>query len=1101
MRHCQKLNPQKQSNRLLFLTQSKSLSFQPQLQSQYKYERHFVITDQRHIDIWREHSALVLPHISKKTASEIKKLKNRENEGVLIRSECDENMTACTNQIFEFLNQSIIDVRPASLQPLLVPITKQIRNEHPKNLDIFIDSYSSQIYVRGNENSKKIAVETLNKLLSVDHLKILRYLFVCRNILSKEVIFDLAKKYDIFIADNFANARGSKSIQYFMTSLRRRNMHSFLTELAKIAQNGQPDKIRQILFVLRHVFMHHSIHSSAYIDLKTFVCILRNLPTVNASNYDLSQHQNNEILMDIFHKSLFCVNGNRKKINFVQLALTLCVNDENMQCMQIWKILNESYKNQTISAWNRMYFEPKSSSKVNKEKKEKTVTVSLKIGGDGNSLPLFIGKNGKNLKFIEQSSGISQVHTSWLIGEQHNESKHDSITLKGTQKQIENALRASSIILERIGKWYDKKKLSLIHTALAMNDDDLQTFDLHTFEKALLSIPDIDKEKLLKKQRDEPGKWLIFGKKEATKTDVRLIDLVFDYCANKHGRVYLLNLNANFYCNVSPMIEFRECFPFVASTKYEHETKQSAEEEEQNVSDLLSQLSMTDEQSLHCLHGQIIDEWHDKETGKVRKKEIVQISDKTAMSMTDSTLNTISHYSSCTISPHLNLEANKVEIVGNEYERLRAKSFLTEPLMQHWNAHKCVNWLLGKSGRRIKKIEEWTQCRVEVVNLDESSAQIIIRGLPSFQSKAIALCLETQKLLTTTIPQWSVNGVIGRNGAGLNKLAYISGADIFIDKAVGDESRSAKEVNVEIVGTAHQKSKALSLLQKWGSATLKMRHAQNFKLRVTDIPSEHQQSNEITEAYINEILSPFANVLSIKIIDYRKSATFKKRSLSFFAYVCVDSFDGKMRAIATLNNAHDTNLKIWNGEPCGTMIAPSVPFSIAEDEFKRNCFAAYQDVTAIHIDARTKIDRYTAYIEFNNKTSFERACDYNLRIRGEQITTFAARQWAKELRAYRLDENDYKKEFAFYLEHCLDNLENHHLAQKSLTLEQLPKMYEDICNVPWLKCFDSNILKLHALKQLDERIVLTQEQKEMAEKKYFYLVNDDKGQIDYEIVS
>merc|ERR1712154_179409 len=168
-----------------------------------------------------------------------------------------------------------------------------------------------------------------------------------------------------------------------------------------------------------------------------------------------------------------------ERINFIQLALTLCVNDENMRCNAIWNVLNECYPSKQMANWGKMH-----SDDTNKEKttlplkKEKNVTVSLRIGDDGNSLPLFIGKNGKNLKFIERESGIAAVHTSWLIGEQHNESKHDSITLKGTQAQIENALRASTVILERIGKWYDKRKLSLLRTALKATsgiEHDLET--------------------------------------------------------------------------------------------------------------------------------------------------------------------------------------------------------------------------------------------------------------------------------------------------------------------------------------------------------------------------------------------------------------------------------------------------------------------------------------------------------------------------------------------------------------------------------------------------------------------------------------------------
>merc|ERR1711971_212683 len=216
---------------------------------------------------------------------------------------------------------------------------------------------------------------------------------------------------------------------------------------------------------------------------------------------------------------------------------------------------------------------------LQQQKKGKNVTVSLRIGNDGNSLPLFIGKNGKNLKFIQRQSGIAAVHTSWLIGEEeerlpHSECKHDSITLKGTQAQIENALRASTVILERVGKWYDKRKLSLLCAALKETngiEHDLETLDVGTLESALLSIPDIDRRKLLSTETATIGKKrllsLIFFGEEKKEKKMRLIDFVFNYCANKQGKVFLLNLCANFYCNVPPMIELRECLPFIPAAQ------------------------------------------------------------------------------------------------------------------------------------------------------------------------------------------------------------------------------------------------------------------------------------------------------------------------------------------------------------------------------------------------------------------------------------------------------------------------------------------------------------------------------------------------------
>eukprot|EP01084_Bolivina_argentea_P224579 379718_1 len=105
-----------------------------------------------------------------------------------------------------------------------------------------------------------------------------------------------------------------------------------------------------------------------------------------------------------------------------------------------------------------------------------------------------------------------------------------------------------------------------------------------------------------------------------------------------------------------------------------------------------------------------------------------------------------------------------------------------------------------------------------------------------------------------------------------------------------------------------------------------------------------------------------------------------------------------------MNNAHDINLKMWNGEPKGTVLAPAIPLEIDPEQFKTNIHRIYRDVEKIEIDTRSKINKYAAYIEFNDKMSFYRACQHNLEINGIKIHTFAAKQWKKEAKAYTFDE-------------------------------------------------------------------------------------------------
>ena len=216
-----------------------------------------------------------------------------------------------------------------------------------------------------------------------------------------------------------------------------------------------------------------------------------------------------------------------------------------------------------------------------------------------------------------------------------------------------------------------------------------------------------------------------------------------------------------------------------------------------------------------------------------------------------------------------------------------------------------------------------------------------------------------------------------------------------------------------------------------------------------------------------------------------------------------------MRAIQHLDNVNDVNLKIWNGLPNGTILAPAIPFEISQDEFKLNIMKHYQDVEDIKYDTRTKIGKYAAYIIFNDQKSFQRACHHNLSINNIEINTFAARQYEKELKAYRFNENEYKKEFPCYLQYCLDMFfanNNKQIYNKnnkiSLTLDELRKVYEEICNVPWINqpkyennSFDNRIYKMWITGELDERVILNDDEKELAENKYYYLLDDDNENV------
>ena len=104
-----------------------------------------------------------------------------------------------------------------------------------------------------------------------------------------------------------------------------------------VLKKAQPDDMQMKLYLLRQAFIHNNVNSSMYIDLKTFLAILRNVPLWNANNYDITQHQNKRFI-DLFNManySVFFEQNDDPKINFTQLCLTLCVNDEDRRAVAI----------------------------------------------------------------------------------------------------------------------------------------------------------------------------------------------------------------------------------------------------------------------------------------------------------------------------------------------------------------------------------------------------------------------------------------------------------------------------------------------------------------------------------------------------------------------------------------------------------------------------------------------------------------------------------------------------------------------------------------------------------------------------------------------
>ena len=107
-------------------------------------------------------------------------------------------------------------------------------------------------------------------------------------------------------------------------------------------QSKQPPQIQRAMLLLKQAFIKHNMSSTTYIDLKSFIGILRNKVLYNMDDYNIENNKDaNQIFIDIFNKSTFLVkqqswdynNYNNKsnqiepKTNYLQLILTMCLND------------------------------------------------------------------------------------------------------------------------------------------------------------------------------------------------------------------------------------------------------------------------------------------------------------------------------------------------------------------------------------------------------------------------------------------------------------------------------------------------------------------------------------------------------------------------------------------------------------------------------------------------------------------------------------------------------------------------------------------------------------------------------------------------------
>lgn len=211
----------------------------------YAYEQHYIIPNQ-FTELIQCHGKGILNDISKLNQTKLLIVEDKytKDNVLLIRANNENNLQESLIQFQNVLNQEIIDIRPACLQGLIAFNIKDIKknilnnvtqkiNKNEESLDLIIDSYTSELMIRGNKIVREYAKIYINLLLSNQNLISLfidKTIFYDQKLVSKKYFNEISKKFNVLFTKNDVNIE-TKFDQLLLSSTKKSKINQFLIQI------------------------------------------------------------------------------------------------------------------------------------------------------------------------------------------------------------------------------------------------------------------------------------------------------------------------------------------------------------------------------------------------------------------------------------------------------------------------------------------------------------------------------------------------------------------------------------------------------------------------------------------------------------------------------------------------------------------------------------------------------------------------------------------------------------------------------------------------------------------------------------------------------
>lgn len=446
-----------------------------------------------------------------------------------------ESVTNCINEVENWLSQQVISVRPATLLPIIGRITddigqriKQESIEENNMFNIVIDSHSSEIFIRGNNQENVNACYQYIKTILHNrdkHLLLLKFENSNFNIDIK-TLTKICNKNQVYFEKSHWDCH---LYMYLFACIKEKNINLVLKDISNYGIGRVPKFMQKVLFLIKQCFDYHNINKFDNITFDQLLSILlfeKNLQLIKNNENQVhaifknGKKINVSSIWTLFEKSLFKFDNNRNiddfelTTNLCKLLIQLSLNHiNNSQIFDELSLLirenkndidsdNVEDKSELLKRWDNEWSNNIGCSSMGavagtRDIDENERQFYVRIGSD--LMAMFVGRNGKNMKYLSSISNGCYVYASiWMENENANENtetskqnsnqsenrnrnferesgmimrnsnqvKHDCIVLKGTPKQIHLARAGCATILERICSFEDFGKLKQLSKIL-----------------------------------------------------------------------------------------------------------------------------------------------------------------------------------------------------------------------------------------------------------------------------------------------------------------------------------------------------------------------------------------------------------------------------------------------------------------------------------------------------------------------------------------------------------------------------------------------------------------------------------------------------------